>query len=78
MTAALRRLLDDYRARAVAGQLLRPALEDAALAQALTATLDDAARPRLRAVYNLTGTVLHTNLAAPCCRRKRWPRWHGR
>lgn len=62
VTAALRRLLDDYRARAVAGQLLRPALEDAALAQALTATLDDAARPRLRAVYNLTGTVLHTNL----------------
>ncbi|GJG94709.1 L-seryl-tRNA(Sec) selenium transferase [Cupriavidus pauculus] len=61
-TAALRRLLDTLRARAVAGQLARQAITDDALCEALAAQLARDSQPRLRAVFNLTGTVLHTNL----------------
>ncbi|WP_291452602.1 L-seryl-tRNA(Sec) selenium transferase [Cupriavidus sp.] len=61
-TAALRRLLDTLRAQAVAGQLTRQAIGDDALCAALATQLARDAQPRLRAVFNLTGTVLHTNL----------------
>jgi L-seryl-tRNA(Ser) seleniumtransferase len=61
-TAALRRLLDTLRAQAVAGQLARQAIGDEALCAALATQLARDAQPRLRAVFNLTGTVLHTNL----------------
>ncbi|WP_235845023.1 L-seryl-tRNA(Sec) selenium transferase [Cupriavidus agavae] len=61
-TATLRRLLDTLRARAVAGELTRQALAEPALVQALAARLAREHQPRLRAVFNLTGTVLHTNL----------------
>jgi len=62
VVAALRRDLDALRKRALDGGLPRHELEAAAVAGRTSAALDEAARPRLRAVYNLTGTVLHTNL----------------
>ena len=61
-TAALRAHLQTLRASALAGSLERAALADAAIAAAVEARLLDAAKPRLRRVFNLTGTVLHTNL----------------
>ncbi|QDW67600.1 L-seryl-tRNA(Sec) selenium transferase [Luteimonas granuli] len=62
VTDALRARLDELRGAARAGTLRRDALEPAALAAGLGRTLDEASRPRLRTVFNLTGTVLHTNL----------------
>jgi L-seryl-tRNA(Ser) seleniumtransferase len=62
VTAALRTHLEALRRQALAGQLPASALTDQAIAAAVEAIVaaDDA--PRLRPVYNLTGTVLHTNL----------------
>ncbi len=62
VTATLRVLLDERRAAAKAGTLSSTALTPQALAETLATRLSDAASPRLRAVFNLTGTVLHTNL----------------
>ncbi|MBJ6984417.1 L-seryl-tRNA(Sec) selenium transferase [Luteimonas sp. MC1750] len=62
VTSALRARLQALRDEARAGTLRHAALAPATLAEDLGATLERAARPRLRAVYNLTGTVLHTNL----------------
>ncbi|MBD9430097.1 L-seryl-tRNA(Sec) selenium transferase [Achromobacter sp. ACM03] len=62
VVAALRRDLDAMRERALAGGLPRQELEADAVAARVAAALARAAEPRLRAVYNLTGTVLHTNL----------------
>lgn len=62
VTAALRMHLDARRQLAMAGELSRAALEDDAIAHALTGQLAERAQSRLRPVYNLTGTVLHTNL----------------
>ena len=62
VVAALRRDLDAQRQRALAGQLPRNELDAPVVAARVSAALDKAAQPRLRAVYNLTGTVLHTNL----------------
>ncbi|MFY2006887.1 L-seryl-tRNA(Sec) selenium transferase [Achromobacter xylosoxidans] len=62
VVAALRRHLDGLRQRALAGELPRAELTQAAVAAAVDGALARAAAPRLRAVYNLTGTVLHTNL----------------
>jgi len=62
VTATLRGLLDGCRAQALAGRLAAGAVAPRALAEALGAALARAAEPRLRAVFNLTGTVLHTNL----------------
>jgi len=62
VVAALRRELDALRKRALDGELPRHELDAAAVAARTSAALDKAAQPRLRAVYNLTGTVLHTNL----------------
>ena len=62
VTAALRTHLDDLRRSALAGSLDPAAVEEGAVAAALEATLEVSARSRLRPVFNLTGTVLHTNL----------------
>jgi len=62
VVAALRRDLDALRERALAGGLARQELGAEAVAARVAAALARAAEPRLRAVYNLTGTVLHTNL----------------
>jgi len=60
VTAALREALQDSRARIVAGET--SSSDDAAIKQAALNMLQDEATPRLRRVFNLTGTVLHTNL----------------
>lgn len=60
--AALRATLDAWRRDAQAGRAAVDALSDAALAQAVSATLSARARSAVRSVFNLTGTVLHTNL----------------
>ncbi len=62
VTAALRGELDLLRGRAVDGELSRAALLPKALAVGVAARLAEREQPRLRAVFNLTGTVLHTNL----------------
>ena len=62
VTAALRTHLDDLRRSALAGTLNSTALNEATVAEVLEAKLIQAARRRLRPVFNLTGTVLHTNL----------------
>jgi L-seryl-tRNA(Ser) seleniumtransferase len=62
VTSMLRACLDELRQAARAGTLERAALTDAAIAAGLDARLAQASRSRLRAVFNLTGTVLHSNL----------------
>ena len=62
VTATLRTHLAELRREALAGTLQPAALTDEAIAPALEAQLAQAERPRLRPVFNLTGTVLHTNL----------------
>ena len=62
VVATLRAHLDDLRREALAGTLKAAILEDARIAEALEARLGAAAKPRLTRVFNLTGTVLHTNL----------------
>jgi len=60
VVAELRALLDEYRAALKAGAAVPPA--DEAIVLGLLNRLDAAAAPSLRPVFNLTGTVLHTNL----------------
>lgn len=55
-----RALLDGLRLRAVAGQLARIELD--ALAPTLAARVQARLAPAMRAVLNLSGTVIHTNL----------------
>ena len=62
LTQALRQLLDQLRPAARAGTLLATELDALALAAQLQQTLQAKAQPRLQPVFNLTGTVLHTNL----------------
>jgi L-seryl-tRNA(Ser) seleniumtransferase len=62
VVAALRKDLAALRERALAGGLPKAELDEAAVAARVAGELASRARPRLRAVYNLTGTVLHTNL----------------
>lgn len=60
--AALRAHLDELRRTALQGTLGDCALSEDAIAAALAARLAEQSRSRLRPVFNLTGTVLHTNL----------------
>ena len=62
VTATLRAQLAQLRRAALAGELDQGGLEESAIAAAVAAQLADAARPALRPVFNLSGTVLHTNL----------------
>ncbi len=62
VAAEARKLLDRLRADALAGNLARSALEPAALQAGLREAVNERLAPRMRAVINLTGTVVHTNL----------------
>jgi L-seryl-tRNA(Ser) seleniumtransferase len=62
VTGALRGELERLRGRAVSGDLCFGALNTQAIANNVDAGLDRRTRPQLRPVFNLTGTVLHTNL----------------
>ncbi len=57
-----RALLDRLRAQVLAGGLAPAQVAPAALAQALQQAVAAVLAPRLRRVFNLTGTVIHTNL----------------
>jgi len=59
---ALRELLSGLRQQALQGKLTPQALADETLIAQARDQLHQADSPRLRAVFNLTGTVLHTNL----------------
>ena len=58
VVATLRALLDDVRTR----EVQTPLPTDDELCAACAASLEARARPQLRTLFNLTGTVLHTNL----------------
>lgn len=62
VAAEVRAMLDALRARAVAGELTQAEVEPGALAARLAGRVEARLAPRMRAVLNLTGTVLHTNL----------------
>ncbi|MBN8757205.1 MULTISPECIES: L-seryl-tRNA(Sec) selenium transferase [Variovorax] len=57
-----RALLEGLRAQAVAGKLMAAEVQHDALGNALAARLQTRLAPRMKAVLNLTGTVIHTNL----------------
>jgi len=59
-TQAIRADLDSLRARVRAGEA--PSADPESIGARVLAALDLAARPSQRRVFNLTGTVLHTNL----------------
>ena len=60
--SALRAHLDDLRREALSGSLNPASLGDDRVAAALEQKLGAVTKPHLRPVFNLTGTVLHTNL----------------
>jgi L-seryl-tRNA(Ser) seleniumtransferase len=60
--SVLRAHLDSLRKAAFAGELDSQSVSEAALAGEVEAKLALSARPALQPVFNLTGTVLHTNL----------------
>ena len=62
VTAAVRAQLARLRRVALAAELDPGGLEESAIVAAVAAELEHAARPALRPVFNLSGTVLHTNL----------------
>jgi len=62
LTAALRGELAELRRAALAGTLDRASLEENAIAAAVEVALVKATGPALCTVFNLSGTVLHTNL----------------
>lgn len=57
-----RSVLDGLRTQALAGVLQPAEVASGALADALARRVSDRLAPRMRAVLNLTGTVIHTNL----------------
>jgi L-seryl-tRNA(Ser) seleniumtransferase len=62
VTAALRDALAALRQQVALGELPRDALIAGTIAKSVESRLQRNTRPRLRPVFNLTGTVLHTNL----------------
>ena len=62
VTAALRQVLDELRPLFQEARLQPAQVTPAALAAAAQARLQARCQPRLKPVFNLTGTVLHTNL----------------
>jgi L-seryl-tRNA(Ser) seleniumtransferase len=62
VTVALRRALAGLRERAIVDALDPGALRAESLAVQVEEQLQSETRPQLRPVFNLTGTVLHTNL----------------
>lgn len=60
--SALRHALDSWRASVQSGDASVSALDAAQLAASVEAALRKRNQARLRSVFNLTGTVLHTNL----------------
>jgi len=62
VVAELRIYLDSLRPDALAGTLDASTVTEASICSQLQAALDASAAPTLRSVFNLTGTVLHTNL----------------
>ena len=62
VTTALRTHLESLRDAALAGSLRRESLAEEAIATAVRKRLEEDARAKLKPVFNLTGTVLHTNL----------------
>ncbi|MBS0499920.1 MAG: L-seryl-tRNA(Sec) selenium transferase [Burkholderiaceae bacterium] len=62
VAAQARQLLGELREQAVAGTLPAPRIAPDALAAALAQQVQAHLAPRMRAVLNLTGTVIHTNL----------------
>jgi L-seryl-tRNA(Ser) seleniumtransferase len=62
VAATLRTQLARMRRAALAGELDAGGLQELAIVAAVGAELAHAARPALRPVFNLSGTVLHTNL----------------
>jgi L-seryl-tRNA(Ser) seleniumtransferase len=62
VTQLLREHLGELRRQALEAALDGAQLEPLELARSVRARLEAAARPRLQAVFNLTGTVLHTGL----------------
>jgi len=61
VVAAARTHLEALRGAARAGTLAPESLDPGAIAAAVAERVGHAQRPRLRPVFNLTGTVLHTN-----------------
>lgn len=59
-TAALREIIDDRRGQITAGD--SPDTDEASILEAAVEKLQHRATPQLRNVFNLTGTILHTNL----------------
>ena len=57
-----RALLDALRTQAIAGTLAASAVQPEALGSALAERVGTRLTPRMQAVINLTGTVIHTNL----------------
>jgi L-seryl-tRNA(Ser) seleniumtransferase len=62
VVAELRVYLDSLRPAALAGTLDAAEVSEAAICSQLQDSLEASSTPALRAVFNLTGTVLHTNL----------------
>ncbi|NYT59956.1 L-seryl-tRNA(Sec) selenium transferase [Alcaligenaceae bacterium] len=62
LATTLRQILDHARSQALAGSLPAADLEPDTLLSHAQSQIQTQDQPRLRAVYNLTGTVLHTNL----------------
>jgi L-seryl-tRNA(Ser) seleniumtransferase len=62
VTEAVRKLLVDLRSRANGDRVSGSDLSETSLSAQLEERLSAQARPNLRPVFNLTGTVLHTNL----------------